>query len=95
MSTHAINQHDASPSRVSAVAVQQMRWLAGGLALGFLVPFVFADQLGLQRDLYYGDLRRRLRSGSSALGAATDSRSRTMIAAAGCSPSCSASRAPA
>lgn len=54
MSTHAIKGHDASPSRVPAVAVQQIRWLACGLALGFLVPFVFADRLGVQRDLYYG-----------------------------------------
>ena len=54
MSTHAIKHRDASPARMSAVAAQQVRWLAGGLALGFLVPFVFADQLNVQRDLYYG-----------------------------------------
>jgi hypothetical protein len=54
MSTHAIKHHDASPSRISVAALQQIRWLAGGLALGFFVPFVFADQLGVQRDLYYG-----------------------------------------
>ena len=29
-------------------------WLAGGMAGAFLVPFVLADQLGLQRDVYYG-----------------------------------------
>src|SRR5688572_26560780 len=29
-------------------------WLSLGLALGFLVPFVFADVLEVQRDLYYG-----------------------------------------
>jgi hypothetical protein len=33
---------------------EQLRWLVGGFGLGFLVPFVFADQLGMQRDLYYG-----------------------------------------
>ena len=54
MSTHAVKHRDASPARIPAVAAEQLRWLAGGLALGFLVPFVFADQLGLQRDLYYG-----------------------------------------
>jgi hypothetical protein len=32
---------------------QQLRWLAAGLALGFLVPFVFADLLEVSRDLYY------------------------------------------
>jgi hypothetical protein len=30
-----------------------MAWLAAGAAGSFLVPFVLADQLGLQRDLYY------------------------------------------
>jgi hypothetical protein len=29
-------------------------WLAGGAVLSFLVPFVLADQIELQRDLYYG-----------------------------------------
>jgi formate hydrogenlyase subunit 4 len=27
---------------------------AAGLALAFLVPYVFADTLGVQRDIYYG-----------------------------------------
>ena len=39
---------------LSAGASEQFRWLVGGFALGFLVPFVFADQLAIQRDLYYG-----------------------------------------
>ena len=39
---------------VSAAVSQQLRWLIGGFAVGFFVPFVFADQLGMQRDLYYG-----------------------------------------
>jgi len=29
-------------------------WLVGGMAGAFLVPFILADRLGLQRDLYYG-----------------------------------------
>ena len=28
-------------------------WLAGGALVAFLVPFMFADVLGVQRDLYY------------------------------------------
>jgi hypothetical protein len=32
---------------------RHLAWLAAGLAGAFLVPFVLADQLGLQRDLYY------------------------------------------
>ena len=51
MSTHALDPRaTAHPS----AAVRQLRWLAGGLAFGFLVPFVFADLLALPRDLYYG-----------------------------------------
>jgi hypothetical protein len=34
-------------------AVSQWTWLAIGLAVGFVVPFVFADLLGVQRDVYY------------------------------------------
>jgi hypothetical protein len=29
-------------------------WLAIGVAVSFVVPFVFADQLEIQRDVYYG-----------------------------------------
>ncbi len=31
----------------------QLTWLAGGLAFGFAIPFVFADALSLPRDIYY------------------------------------------
>ncbi|HEX5895891.1 MAG TPA: hypothetical protein VFY47_06160 [Thermoleophilaceae bacterium] len=37
-----------------ATARRHLAWLGGGVAMSFLVPFVLADQLGLQRDLYYG-----------------------------------------
>ncbi len=53
MSTHAVT-HSARSGRLPFAAVQQIRWLAGGLALGFFVPFVFADLLDIQRDLYLG-----------------------------------------
>ena len=33
---------------------RHLAWLVGGMAGAFLIPFVLADQLGLQRDLYYG-----------------------------------------
>lgn len=46
--------HAGVPSRISAEASQHMRWLVGGLALSFLVPFLFADVVGVQRDVYYG-----------------------------------------
>ena len=38
----------------SVRARRHWTWLAGGTVLSFLVPFVLADQLQLQRDLYYG-----------------------------------------
>ncbi len=31
-----------------------MAWLLGGVVLAFLVPYVIADRIGLQRDIYYG-----------------------------------------
>jgi hypothetical protein len=47
----------AAPVKASAdrrVAPRRhLYWFAGGILGAFLVPFVFADQLGLQRDLYY------------------------------------------
>jgi hypothetical protein len=41
-------------SRHPGVAARQFRWLAAGLVVGFLVPFIFADVLDVPRDLYYG-----------------------------------------
>lgn len=54
MSTHAIEPRVGLPTHLPAAARQQLPWLAGGLAGGFLIPFVFADQLNLPTDLYYG-----------------------------------------
>lgn len=34
--------------------LRHMAWLGGGVAVSFLVPFVLADQLEMQRDVYYG-----------------------------------------
>jgi hypothetical protein len=34
-------------------AREQWAWLGAGLVFAFLVPFVFADRLGVPRDLYY------------------------------------------
>ena len=43
-----------SPVAGQATAQRHIAWLAGGIAMSFLVPFVLADQLELQRDIYYG-----------------------------------------
>lgn len=53
MGTHAVERAHRLRLHVPAVARTQLAWLAGGLAVGFLVPFVFADTLQLPRDLYY------------------------------------------
>jgi hypothetical protein len=45
--TPAARTGQASPLRHFA-------WLGGGLIVAFLVPYVLADRLGLQRDVYYG-----------------------------------------
>ena len=43
----------SSPARAVS-ARRHLLWLAGGMVVAFLVPFVLADRLGLDRDLYYG-----------------------------------------
>jgi len=44
-----------APARGTAAALRpnHWAWLGAGLALAFLVPFVFADLLGVPRDGYY------------------------------------------
>ena len=54
MTTHALGRA-AFASRARRVSARtHARWLAGGLVLGFAAPFLLADTLGLDRDLYYG-----------------------------------------
>ena len=54
MATHALPHiHERLRPAVSPAAKQSL-WLGGGFALGFLVPFVLADTLHLDRDVYYG-----------------------------------------
>jgi hypothetical protein len=37
-----------------ATPLRHFVWLGGGIVVAFLVPFVLADRIGLQRDVYYG-----------------------------------------
>jgi hypothetical protein len=53
MTTHTLETRIERPSRASALDMQHVHWLVAGLVGAFLVPFVFADVLGLPRDLYY------------------------------------------
>ena len=34
--------------------LRHFAWLGAGMVLAFLVPYVLADRIGLQRDVYYG-----------------------------------------
>jgi hypothetical protein len=46
--------HRATPAADASVSPRRhFAWLAGGMAVAFLMPFVVADTFGLQRDLYY------------------------------------------
>lgn len=53
MGTHAIERHLRLPARFPAAVRTQLTWLAGGLVLGFTVPFFFADVLAVPRDGFY------------------------------------------
>ena len=53
MSTHAV-RHPHAGVRAWHGLSEHWAWLGGGLVLAFLVPYVFADALGMSRDLYYG-----------------------------------------
>jgi hypothetical protein len=37
----------------ATASIRQAMWLAGGFVLAFLIPFVFADRLEINRDIYY------------------------------------------
>jgi hypothetical protein len=53
MGTHAIERHLRLPDRLPAAVQTQLGWLAGGLVLGFTVPFLVADVLAVPRDGFY------------------------------------------
>lgn len=44
----------ARSGAATATARRHLAWLAAGVVVSFLIPFVLADTLELQRDLYYG-----------------------------------------
>lgn len=53
MASTATPTLQAAASELAPVAARRhLAWLLGGMAVAFLVPFVVADQLELQRDLY-------------------------------------------
>jgi hypothetical protein len=54
MSTHAFGRGMHAEVRVWHGLSVHWTWLAGGFVLAFLVPFLFADVLDINRDVFYG-----------------------------------------
>ena len=55
MTTHAL-KHTTAHGRAARIVLAQEHvvWLVGGMALGFAMPFLFADKLEINRDAFYG-----------------------------------------
>jgi hypothetical protein len=51
MTTHAVGRPE---SRVRLGISTHWAWLGGGFVIAFAMPFLFADVLGMHRDLFYG-----------------------------------------
>ena len=47
-------RHPHRAGWAATAPIRQSIWLAGGFMLAFLIPFVFADWLEINRDVYYG-----------------------------------------
>jgi hypothetical protein len=52
----AVRSHAIAESGVARAPSRRAEpaWIAGGLVLAFAIPFVLADRLGIQRDVFYG-----------------------------------------
>jgi hypothetical protein len=54
MSTHTAGPHAHPHAGLTLRVTSQWAWLGIGLVVAFAVPFVLADVLGINRDLFYG-----------------------------------------
>ena len=54
MSIHVIEHRARRLARLPRTARVQLEWLAFGFLFAFTLPFVLADQIAIDRDLYYG-----------------------------------------
>jgi hypothetical protein len=54
MSTHAVGRRTHGRLRVGIGRSAHWEWLAGGFVVAFMVPFLLADVLEINRDLFYG-----------------------------------------
>ena len=53
---HLGSRSSPTPSATTgeATPLRHFAWLGAGMAVAFLVPYLLADRIGLQRDAYYG-----------------------------------------
>jgi hypothetical protein len=51
---HIVQGRSLAERSAATPAPRQWPWLVGGAVGAFTIPFVFADVLGLNRDVYYG-----------------------------------------
>ena len=91
MSTHAVEAGTGLSTRLGARSGQHLRWLVGGFAFAFLVPFILADLVELPRDLYYAVYIVGVATFFGLWVRRRASRSGRWCAAAGCGRSCLAS----
>jgi hypothetical protein len=54
MSTHAVGRRGHGRVGVRLGISSHWAWLGGGFVVAFAVPFLLADVLGMNRDLFYG-----------------------------------------
>jgi hypothetical protein len=54
MTTHAVGREAPGAVRVWHGVSVHWAWLAGGFVVAFAVPYLFADVLEINRDLFYG-----------------------------------------
>src|SRR3990170_1909009 len=54
MSTHAVDRHAQGRVGVRLGVSAHWAWLVGGFVVAFAVPFLLADVLEINRDLFYG-----------------------------------------
>jgi hypothetical protein len=54
MSTHALGRRARPRLAVRPGVSAHWAWLGGGFVVAFAVPFLFADLLEINRDLFYG-----------------------------------------
>jgi hypothetical protein len=80
MSTHTWGRRAPWAPTAATAHAQQLLWLAGALVLAFCTPYVLADTLEVQRDIYYALYGGIVVAFAFAWGRATDQSWRGLVA---------------